>query len=355
MKLDISQKQYIEQIKALRKSKKLHTYVEDRLIELITRIAPEYHPIKEPVGLAGGRNDLMLFEFNQRKILFEIFASRSQVSRDLRILDKTQANQKIAIIIDKEADKTVLEQFLKENPEDNYPFLFVGELFREPTIDCELKLRELIAGDEEAKFQRMLRGKMGPINFFNICRKEGIEVLAKGDKDITYVKIFVTVALGKCLNFGIARSKVKKLGKWLSDEQVIKYILLRIDLGLNMFLYTDFEETMAVYSDTELVDWIRIGFNFAQPYVFLSLNAIVYEIEDKYLNPMGESDPNREIRITIGSSQMHKTTDGRVMIYFLPKDTKSIVMVPPIEDDQTPDKYLDIMQFSTPDKNIEIS
>src|ERR1041384_6791027 len=81
-------------IAELRRSRKLHTAIESRLIELVGKVAPGYHPIKEPVGLAGGRNDLMLFEFSGRRVLFEIFATRSQVSRDLRILDKTDADKK---------------------------------------------------------------------------------------------------------------------------------------------------------------------------------------------------------------------------------------------------------------------
>jgi len=65
----------------------------------------------------------MLFEYSGHKILFEVFATRSQVSRDLRILDKTDANKKIAVIIDKEVDHTVLDAFIKENPEDNLTLL----------------------------------------------------------------------------------------------------------------------------------------------------------------------------------------------------------------------------------------
>ena len=96
------------------------------------------------MGLAGGRNDLLLFEFSGKKILFELFASRGQVSRDLRILDKTHADVKIAIIIDREVDAKVADAFLRENPESNYPFLFVSELFEEPPVECSLKLRELL-------------------------------------------------------------------------------------------------------------------------------------------------------------------------------------------------------------------
>jgi hypothetical protein len=163
-----------KRLSELRRAKKLHSAVEDRLAQLIKRIAPDYHPVKEPVGLAGGRNDLMLFEFSGRKVLFEIFATRSQVSRDLRILDKTEAHKKIAVLIDKEVDASVFDAFAKENPEDNYPFLFTSELFDEPSVVCLLKLRELILGDEEAKFRRMLHTKLPREGFFSTCRKEGI-------------------------------------------------------------------------------------------------------------------------------------------------------------------------------------
>jgi hypothetical protein len=71
-----------------------------------------------------------------KKVLFEIFDTRSQVSRDLRILDKTKADKKIAVIIEKEVDFTVFETFINENPEDKYPFIFIGKLFEEPPILC---------------------------------------------------------------------------------------------------------------------------------------------------------------------------------------------------------------------------
>ncbi len=129
-----------ETIRSLRKDKQLHSVVEEKIISILSKIAPDLHPIREPLGLAGGRDDLMLFEFSARKVLFEIFASASQVSRDLRILDKTKAEVKIAVIIDKDIDSKVFEQFLRENPDDNYPFIFIGELMSD-SIDCILKLK----------------------------------------------------------------------------------------------------------------------------------------------------------------------------------------------------------------------
>ncbi len=173
-------------IAALRKAKKLHTEVENRLSSLISQISIDYIPVKEPVGLAGGRNDLLLFEFSGRKVLFEVFATRGQVSRDLRILDKTKANIKIAVIIDREIDPKVFDAFVKENPEDNYPYIFISEVFEETPKMISLKLRQLIFGDDNAKFQRMLHlrieiAKLASLNIFKEWRDEGIYVFTKED------------------------------------------------------------------------------------------------------------------------------------------------------------------------------
>ena len=234
----------------LRRSKKLHTIVEDRLIELMSQVAPDYHPVKEPVGQAGGRNDLMLFEFSKKKILFEIFATKSQVSRDLLILHKTHADKKIAIIIDKSIDSKVFETFLRENPEDNYPFLFVGELFQEPLQECLLKLRQLVLGDRFAEFIRMYKATVPRQSFLDLCLKHKIEVFTDEQsrtRSMTFTQVFVTLVLGKCLGFGIKRERVLELGKWLSTEGVVQHALRNSVLGMNVILYTDFANNFALY------------------------------------------------------------------------------------------------------------
>jgi len=344
-----SSKALCQELADLRQAKKLHTAVEDRLVKLISKIAPDYHAIKEPVGLAGGRNDLMLFEFSGRKVLFEIFATRSQVSRDLRILDKTDADKKIAIIIDKEIDSSVFEAFAKENPEDNYPFLFISELFQEPPIICSLKLRELILGDEEATFQRMLQAKIPREDFFTSCRKEGIEVLLQDDiqaGNVTYMKVFITLVLGKCLKYGIARERVKNLGQWLSNDDLVKFIFRKISLGFHVILYTDFLENFSVESDGELADWIRASYLFPQPYVIMSLNAIVSEIDEKYLKSKDKTRGELKPTIFLGASQVYETTTGKLVVLSLPRDTKSIVITPPMDNTKDADEYLKMIEIA---------
>jgi hypothetical protein len=83
--------EYREQLLALGRAKRLHTAVENRLVELLKEAAPDFHALKGPQGLAGGTNDLMLSEFSGRRVVFEIFPTHTQVSRDLLILHKTNA------------------------------------------------------------------------------------------------------------------------------------------------------------------------------------------------------------------------------------------------------------------------
>jgi hypothetical protein len=345
-------------IKNLRAEKRLHTVVENRLIALIQKITDDYHPIKEPVGLAGGRNDLLLFKFSGKKVLFEVFATAAQVSRDLRILDKTKADIKIAIIIDKEIDARVFDSFLKQNPEDNYPFLFISELFQEPPLLCLYKLREMILGEEDAQFLRMLHAKIPREDFFVACRREGIEVLLKEDIQagtVTFSKLFTTIVLGKLLKYGMARDRVINLGRWLSEEGLLRYILRNIGLGINMILYTDLLENFSVYNDIDLTDWIRASYALPQPYIIMSLMAVVEEIEEKYLNLKDDAEDHKLPSLYVGMSQVHETKAGRNLLVFIPADVSSIIMLPSSRNPKTPEEYRELTTFLPADvRKVEI-
>jgi hypothetical protein len=299
----------------------------------------------------------MLFEFSGKKVLFEIFGTRSQVSRDLRILDKTKADKKIAIIIDKEVDRTVFEAFIKENPEDNYPFIFISELFEEPPIVCTLKIKELILGDEEAKFLRMLRTKVPKEDFFSMCKKEGIEVLLQDDiksGNITFTKMLTTVFLGKCLKFGIPREKVKDLGLWFSGNDVINYAMRKISAGMNVILYTDFVENFSVYSDIDLSDWIRASYLFPQPFLIMSLNALILEIDEKYLRPESRIFARPEPTVYSGMSEVYESSAGNLVVCSLPKETYSVVIIPPLGEKKLADDYLKMVQITPPDHPVVV-
>lgn len=353
-----SSSDYVEWIRDIRKQKLLHTEVEERLISLLDHIVPDYHPIKEPQGLAGGRNDLMLFEFSGRKVLFEIFASKSQVSRDLRILDKTKADIKIAIIIDQDIDRDVFNKFLMENPEDNYPFLFIGELFESDPTNCYLKLKELILGDDLARVRRILQTRFKAQDFYTALRSNGVEVLTKEDiasGDITYLRVFVTILINNLLKMGISPKRVDNLGKWLSQQDLLQFILMKMIAGMNVLLYTDLDENMAIYSDIEITDWIRAMHLLSDAYIIVPLNPIVYEIQDKYLKMPADRKVTRDVSIYVGSSSVYESSQGRSVHVYLPKQAHSIKMfIPPAEAEQkTEQDYFEIIDFYKPGSIIE--
>jgi hypothetical protein len=344
---------YIDWIRAIRKGKELHNYVENRLKEILSKILPEYHAVKEPQALAGGRNDLMLFEFSGRKVLFEIFATKSQVSRDLRILDKTKADVKIAIVIDKEIDPKVFERFIRENPEDNYPFIFVGELFEKGLSQiCPFKLLELIKGDEEAKFQRILNQRISTQQVRDMWNLDGIDILSVDDienRTWTIRGVIVFLVVNRLFDFGITRDKIEKIARWLSDKEVIESILTRINFGLNLFLETDFEDNCEIYADIDVVDWLIIGHKSPKPRLLLSMNSVIDEVFDKYFEPKTGFEFNRNVTTSAGLSVILERGDGREVTLSLPKNTKSITIYRPFmtKDEQvlSEHEYLKMIKF----------
>jgi hypothetical protein len=325
---------YLEQMKKLRKQKLFHSFVQARLIEMCQQWFPYLHPIKEIQGLAGGRNDLILFEFDGRKVLIEIFGTASQVSRDLRILDNTKADVKIAVIIDKEIDPQVFEHFLRENPESNYPFIFASEVV-DPSRAHEgrLKLHELITRDEVRRLSRVIEKLSTNAfhRFLSECRRDALLVYTEDDirqGTITFHKVFVTLVIRRLSELGIALPALKKLAKWISKPGAVDFVVQNMTLGLNMFLYTDLRENFGFYSDIDLLDFLRIGSEIAEAHVLMSMNSVFFEVLDKYYTKKVLDVPRRP-QVFAGHSQVVETPSGRLVTFSVPLRTDKIVVYPP--------------------------
>jgi hypothetical protein len=325
--------EYFRWIANLRKAKHLHTTVEDRLVALVSQALPEYLPVKEPQGLAGGRNDLLLFDFRGRKALFEIFASQSQVSRDLRILDKTHAAVKISVVIDREVDAKVWDRIQKENPETNYPYLFIKELFLKQYLgESRLKLRQLIAGDEEAHFLRLYLERVDLSRFVELWGKEGLRILSKKDietKTVSFQKVFNLYVIQRLQKLGMQPSKLKKLVEWLSNEEMAEFVFRKLGVGFNLLLFTDLDEHMDVMSDIELLDWIQGFYVIDDPIILLSVNNIVVELLTKCFPGLASGDYGKKILFTIGHSHITDESAGRGVSLSLPRNTKRISIFRP--------------------------
>jgi hypothetical protein len=315
----------------LRKDKRLHSIVLRELTLIINRYFPKYEPIAEIQGLPGGRNDLIAFKYNARKILFEVFATTNQVSRDLRIMDKTNSDIKIAIIIDKEIDKKVLNKFLRENPESNYPFLFISQILdKSKIVNTVSILRDIIFKNDKDEYLEMINKKISYKELVKRCNEENIKILNNpvNLSDATFKNIFITIVANRLLKMSHDNDKIMKLIKWLNDEKLIEFILLKVNLGFNIFINTDLCETFCIESDAEFLDFLRIFYELEDTYIILPLNKILYDIDDKIFK--GTLKINREIRFTIGQSQIYEDEDGMTVTFSIPKNVKRIDIYKPM-------------------------
>lgn len=353
--------EYIEFVLDLRRRNCLHSYVEACLIEMCKALFPEFHPLKEVQGLAGGRNDLMLYQFNGQKILFEIFGTASQVSRDLRILDRTQADVKIAVVIDKDVDPKVFDRFLRENPETNYPFIFVAEI-ADPARSHQgrLKLHELIIGSEAVRFVRFMRNMSATAfrRFLSECRRDGIVVLTEDDlreSTITFDKVFITIIVHRLHELGIGLPMLKKAAEWMSKPGAVEFALNKVAFGFNLFLYTDLRENFGFYSDVELLDFLSIGPETRSGKALLSINSIVLEIFDKYYKEPDFKVP-RDLRIFAGRSTVFQNEDGRLVTFSIPIKASKIVIFPPMQIEgkrvPTAEEIIRTIEVSTPGGSV---
>jgi hypothetical protein len=136
--------------------------------------------------------------------------------------------------------------------------------------------------------------------------------------------------IGKLNKIGIKKYYLKYIGQWFSKDECIEFILMKIDLGFNLFLFTDFEGNIGVYSDIELLDWIQIGHELEKPYLLISLNSLFHTVLDKYFKPAEPFELNKEINFTIGHSQIYEINKGRSVSFSIPKNVTEIVLYRPM-------------------------
>ncbi len=101
----------------LKSRKKLHTITEKRLALLLEDIYPDDYAITEPGEIPGGRSDLAFYFGSGRYAVFEVFATVSQVAQDLRHLEQSNAQARIAILTDPALDDgRIFEEYFRKRP-----------------------------------------------------------------------------------------------------------------------------------------------------------------------------------------------------------------------------------------------
>jgi len=254
--------EYINRIKEYRKAKKLHPLVQERLTILLSKICPNNCTVDEVSLMAGGRNDLISFSFDKRKVVFELFFSVGQVPQDLRLLEQAKAEVKIAILMDDEVDKKVSREYFRKKPDafqflwlrhvidpywENYCIGLLREMIEENSVINQT--RELLASPQGEISARILKKQIAQIKEdYGIPKKPKTIDLSK----ITGVQLACLLIIKRIKELGVPSDKLHSFIAWLSDVMPRAFELVL--LGFQTFIITDLKGNHALWSDGDLAD-----------------------------------------------------------------------------------------------------
>lgn len=235
--------------------------MQSRLAALLKSAFPTGASVREVSAVLGGRNDLIQYSFEGRRVVFEIFCSKSQVPKDLRLLEQCEAAVKIAVLIDEHIDNGVSTEYFRKKP-NAFPFLWLRDVLNERRQEITVaRLRELI--DENSsivKIRKMLEGKHG-LDVDQAMRKvvERFESLVESRNlerrplaDLTGVQVIALWTLSEVKATGVPVERLRSLYLWLCDS--VEYAMQVIATGFQAFLVTDLRGENAIWSDGDVVD-----------------------------------------------------------------------------------------------------
>lgn len=141
---DPQAEEFARAVRQAKKKNQLHPMAEARLADLLKRLYPQACPMPEVAAVPGGRNDLIQFFPNGRRVVFELFATPSQVPQDLRLLEQVPAGVKVAILLDQSINSKLSREYFHKKP-DHFPFLWLSQLLQpELEAECVRHLRDVI-------------------------------------------------------------------------------------------------------------------------------------------------------------------------------------------------------------------
>ena len=272
---------YEDRIRTLRKTKQLHPVVEARLVALLRRAFPDSATIPEVSAIPGGRNDLLQYFFDGRRVVIEIFGSASQVPQDLRLLEQCDAAVKIAVLLDREVDNSVATEYFRKKP-GAFPYIWLRHVLEERWTPITLarlreliderhsvtQLRRLLATGSGAAVDRVMRGVLSRVGVKLAGNK--VRSLAQlTGKEVLALKILATIK-----NMGMPVEQLRSLYQWLvlSVEHAIEIV----GCGFQAFLISDLASRHAIWSDGDLADDLIIGASdVPKAHVVVCLNPIV--------------------------------------------------------------------------------
>jgi len=130
-----------------RSKNKLHPIVEAQLARLLALEFPESYVVREVSAVKGGRNDLLQYQHDGKRAVFELFFSISQVPQDLRLLELAEAHWKVAVLLDEELKPDLAREYFHKKP-DAFPHLWLSQVMMPGKwSECRKLLRQLLTAE----------------------------------------------------------------------------------------------------------------------------------------------------------------------------------------------------------------
>lgn len=255
---------------------------------MLQALRPDSTAVPEVGGVLGGRNDLIQFFYNKRKIVFEIFASASQAAQDLRLLERCEADVRVAILLDEQVDGRVAKEYLRKKP-DFFPYLWVSDLLRPKWERITLaRLAEIVDEDSAmATLRRIMASPQGK----DIAMMLGArlrEVEAKLPRQprtdarppLTGKQILAIQVCARIKDrYGLPIERLRSLYAWL--ENAIEHAVTVISCGFAAFLVTNLDDYNAIWSAGDVGDFLLTGAGEADPRIVMSLTELINDFLEK--------------------------------------------------------------------------
>lgn len=290
-----------EEIKELRRSKQLHARVTSALVDAVHELFPDWVCIPEIGQTPGGRNDAVLFECAGESVCFEVFATKSQVPRDLLLLHNSTARAKIAVLVDREVDDSVAEAYYRNHPSDPFPAIWISDVLNPKRRSfLQLKLTQLVLGDRMAEYIVISRqlAQTAHNRILRSWKENGIEIYSVEDRDPTFAGVLALLAVKHFHALELPLEKCEGAARIVSRH--FDYIIRQILFGIPMYLVLHQQE-YSLWDFTDFRQWeLGLVIEHEADYVTVLLNSLYNELKKAYKGDLPEAgDMVEMIRLTL--------------------------------------------------------
>jgi len=163
----------------LKRARQLHAMAQERLATLLEDVWPHGYPKEEPGEMPAGRADLAFYLPDRGYAIFEIFVTVGQVPQDLRHLEQSNAQARIAILTDPVLDNgAIYNEYYARRPRDPFPVLNLSDiLVAESEAAGKHKLKEYIGeafatGEQVSQPAEALASRLAELSLDDVSRED---------------------------------------------------------------------------------------------------------------------------------------------------------------------------------------